>query len=204
MRAVRGAEGVVHVHVALRGKLTHEGFVVLLFLVMKAQVFEQDQLTGAQIADHLLGGVPDAIIGQENVLPEQLAQAERGGLQTEGGVVFALRSPEMGAEDHARAGGDRFLDRRQRSDDALVVRDRSRLVQRHVEIDANEHALIVEPKVVNRADAVETAQSGGNLASSHMWVKARRAQYRHLLLQRRPPISGFGFVFAALRYSRTR
>src|SRR5882724_8690606 len=105
----------------------------------------------------------------------------------------------MGAEDYSRASADRLLDRRQRGDDALVVRDRSRFIQRHVEIDANEHALIVEPKVVNRADTVETAQSGGNVASSHEWVKARRAQHRHLLLQRRPPISGFGFVFAARR-----
>src|SRR6478609_4801668 len=68
----------------------------------------------------------------------------------------------MRPEDHTRAGADRFLDRRQRGTDALVVRDLTALIERYVEINANEHALIVQAKIVNRADAVEGAHAGSS------------------------------------------
>jgi hypothetical protein len=159
VRAVASSEGVVHVHVAQGGDLSGEAFVVVLFFLVKAQVFQQHQLAGSQVTDELLGRVTDAIIGQVHVLAEQLAQTQRHWLQAEGGVRFAVRSAQVRGEQHARARADRLFDRRQRGADAFVVGDLARLGERHVEIDADEHALIIQPKIVNRADAVEGAHA---------------------------------------------
>ena len=69
-------------------------------------------------------------------------------LQAELRLRLALRPAEMRREDHRRAVIERVGDRRQRRANAGVVGDPA-VLDRDVEVDADEHAPAVEAKVVN-------------------------------------------------------
>src|SRR6266852_4430228 len=72
VRAVHGAERVVHVDVRDGGELAGEVLVVLLLLRVEAEVLEQEHLSLAQVGDELADSVPHAVVGEDDVLPEQL------------------------------------------------------------------------------------------------------------------------------------
>jgi hypothetical protein len=57
----------------------------------------------------------------------------------------------MGGEDHGRALFERVADARERGFDALIARDFAGLGKRNVEIHADEDALVLEIKILDRA-----------------------------------------------------
>ncbi len=158
VRAVHGAERVVDVDVAELGELLREAVVVLLFFRVEAEVLEQADLAGAQIEDDLLRRVADAVVRHVHFDAEELRErAPHGSSENSGSWPF-LRPPEVAREDHARAALDRVLDGRERLADARVVGDRCPSVQRDVEVDAEEDALVLDRQISDRRDAVERSR----------------------------------------------
>ena len=96
----------------------------------------------------------DAIGRHRHRPAEQLLQARGDGLEAHLRIRLALGTAEVGREDHAGAVVERVLNGRQRRLDALVAGDFHFapvvLLQRDIEIDANEHAFAVEIEITNR------------------------------------------------------
>jgi len=151
MRAVCGTEGVVHVDIGEFGqRLRKRGIVLFLFRV-EPQVLEQDEVRAAA---HVRGRhgrarrIADAIVRKRHGPLEQRLEPRRHGLEAELRRRLALGAPQVRRQDHRGALVQRVLNRRQGRRDAGVVGDRA-VLDRHVEVDANEHALAAKRKVAN-------------------------------------------------------
>ena len=70
-------------------------------------------------------------------------------LQAELRRRLALRPAEVRGENHRRALVERVLNRRQRRGDARVVGDRA-VLERHVEVDADEDTLAAQIEILDR------------------------------------------------------
>ncbi len=151
VRPVRRAERVVHVHVGERRELLRERRVVFLFFGMKAQVLEEYDRGALRVrgVNGLVRGVADAVFGERHRPAEQLR--EPGGHRTQAhvGIRLAFRPPQVAREDHRAAAFEHVLNRRQRSADAGVVADHA-VLQRDVEVDADEDPLALEVEIPDR------------------------------------------------------
>ena len=165
VRAVRGPERVVDVHVGQLRVALGQGCVVLGLALEEAHVLDHH--------DVALGHVVE--VGRERDLDaEQLTQTLRGGLEREL-LVHALRPPEMREQDEP--GGPllaQLLQGRQRRPDACVVGDLAVLVLRDVEVHADEDALALDVEIVKRAHA--PAPSGRGPRSG--WSSPTRCRTR--------------------------
>ena len=123
VRAVRGAERVVDVDVAVRRERARERLVVRFFARVEAQVLEHRDLAVAQIGDDLARAVADGLVGERDVGVEQLGEPRRDRLERELRLGLAVGTAEVRAEHDARAAIDQVLQRRQRRADARVVGD---------------------------------------------------------------------------------
>ncbi len=156
MGPVRGAERIVDVDVGEGRQRLRQLRVVLRLPGLVAHVLEHQQLTGAE----LLRGRGDRIADDRrrkcDVDPDELGEPPRRRCERELRLAV-LRATEVRDEDHARTTIAQGLDRGQRRTDARVVRDRrpavGGLLERHVEVDADEHTLAVQilRKVPQRA-----------------------------------------------------
>ena len=128
VRAMRRAECIHDEEVAALGQLPRVALVVLVFARVEACVLE-----------HL-----EALIGQE------LAQTGRDRLDPVSGIR-AFRPAEMRADaDSRRVALEQQLERRQGGADSIVVRDPA-VLERHVQVAADEHRLALDGRVPNRA-----------------------------------------------------
>ena len=128
VRAMRRAERVVDVEVAAVGELAREALVVRRLARVEARVLE-----------HV-----DALVRQELSQPRR--DRRHRVLRA---VLLRLRPAEMRADAHLRrALLEQELERRQRGADAGVVGD-APVLERHVEVGADEHGL---PRDVGVAD----------------------------------------------------
>ena len=165
VRAVRGPERVVDIHVGQLRVALGQRCVVLGLALEEAHVLDHH--------DVALGHVVE--VGRERDLDaEQLTQTLRGGLEREL-LVHALRPPEMREQDEP--GGPllaQLLQGRQRRPDACVVGDPAVLVLRDVEVHADEDALALDVEIVKRAHA--PAPSGRGPRSG--WSSPTRCRTR--------------------------
>ena len=149
---MRGAERVVDVEVAQGSQLLAERGVVLLFLGVEAQIFQQQDFARSGFHGRDLG--PHAIGRHLNRPAEQLLQPRGHGPQTHFGVRLPLGTAEVRRQNHAGAAIQGELDGGQRRLDALVAGDfRDALLvplQRHVEIHPDENTLPHQVKIANR------------------------------------------------------
>ena len=157
MRTVRAAKGVVDIHVAQLGQLLRKGGVIRFFFCVEAQIFQQQHLTGFQLARQLLGGLAYAIRREADVdfLTETFvdhgAQLVDDGAQAHLGVRLALRTAQMRSQNQFRFMPQRVLDRRQGLADARVVGDDGAVFrERNVEVHAKKDVLVFERDVTNR------------------------------------------------------
>ena len=152
VRAVRGAERVVHVDVAERGQLAREGVVVGLLLGVEAQVLQQQHLAGLQVVrPPCATPSPTQSSARITSLAEQLAEPRAGRLQR-ASPASTLPSGRPGASARITRAPllERVLDGGQRRADARVVRHLARLlVERDVEVDADEDALAVDRRAAS-------------------------------------------------------
>ncbi len=142
VRAMGGPECVVDVGVGQLGQRAGELRIVLRLPRLVADVLEHEDVPGAQvlrIGPHVLA---DHRRGERDVGAGQLGQAIGGRAHREAGIAV-LRAPEVGDEDDPGTALAQPLDRRQGGPDPGVVRHLA-LVQRNVEVDADEDAPAVQ------------------------------------------------------------
>jgi hypothetical protein len=135
--AVRRAEGVVDVGVGECGQPSRQVGVVLGLARLEADVLEHDHVPVGHVIE---------IGGELHLGLQELAQA-LGHRPQRQRLVAALGAAEVRRQHQPGAALAQALDRRQRRADARVVGDRA-LVQRDVEVDADEDPLAVDVEVV--------------------------------------------------------
>ncbi len=152
VRAVRRAERVVHVDVAERRQFLRERRVVLLFLGMEAQVLEQQHLAGRRLHGFHFGA--DAIGRHLDRRPSSSCSRAATGCRLISGFGFSLGTPQVRRQDDTGAVFQRVLDGGQRRLDALVAGDFHValvvLLQRHIEIHADEDSFPFQVEIANR------------------------------------------------------
>ena len=148
---MRRAERVVDVDVGERCQLLRERRVVLFLLGMEAKVLEQDHLRSARHAPRRRrwrAGSPTQSSANDTSRFSSSPRRAATGCRLNSGCRLALRPPEMRGEDDGRTALQRVLDRRQRRRDAGVVGDAT-VLDRDVEVDADEHARARETQIAN-------------------------------------------------------
>ena len=90
----------------------------------------------------------DDVVDEDDVAADEALQHAAHGPQRVLRVRLALRPAEMRAQDDPRPVVDQVADRRQRRANARVVGDRA-VGDRHVEVDAHEHALAFDVDVLD-------------------------------------------------------
>ena len=136
---MHGAEGVRDVQLGHVSQFLGKGGSVLLLAGIKAQVLQQHDLAALQSGGLGLGVIAHHILGENDLLPQQLAQPHSHGSQRQLFLPLTLGLAQMGAGDHRRALIQQILDGGQGSHDALVAGDGAGgLVLRYVEIAAQQ------------------------------------------------------------------
>ncbi len=147
---MRGAEGVVDVDVAERGQSFGKGLVVLFFLRMETQVLQQQHVARLHRGDHLLDRRADAVRRESHFLAQESLEPLDHGRQAVPCVRLALGPAQVRAEDDLGAFVHGPVDRREGGADAGVVGDLVSLVERDVEVGADDHALVAQIHVLDR------------------------------------------------------
>ena len=150
MRAVRGREGVVDPDVAELGQFRDEGRIVLFFFLVEAGVFQAQDVAILHRGDRLLRRLADAIIGERDRLLDHARQCRGDGLERIL-VVAPLRAAEMREQDHLAALVGYLGDGRRHALQPGRVGDAA-VLHRHVEIDAQQHALALHVDVIEGAE----------------------------------------------------
>ena len=136
------AEGVGDIDLRHGGELLGELGVVLLLPLVEAEVLQQHDLAGLEGGGLGLGVLTDDILGEDHVLPQQLAQALGHGSQGEGLLPLPLGLAQVGAGDDGGVLLQQVLDGGQGGHDALVVGDDAGgLVLGHIEVAAQQDLL---------------------------------------------------------------
>ena len=149
MRAVRGAEGVVHENVSHGSELLGELGVVLGLALFKAGVLKQHDLAVLEGGGQRLCALAHDVLGHLDRLAQQLGQTVGHDLQAQLRLHFALGLAHVGAEDDAGIVLHEILDGRQRGDDALVARDLP-VLGGDVKVAAAKDALARDVDIFNR------------------------------------------------------
>ena len=152
MRAMRRRERVIHIEIAERRELARECEIVGLFLFVKAEILEQQNIPCTQRSYRGFGCCTNAIRGKGDFLTAQrLLQSRRQRCQRHIGHGLPFRTPEMGEHDDAGALLDEFPDRgRQPRDTGLI--GYLAVLDGNVEIGAQKHALAGDVDVVERLE----------------------------------------------------
>ena len=134
-----GAEGVGYVQLRHGGQLLGELGVVLLLAGVEAQVFQQHDLAALQRRGLGLGVLAHNVLGEDDLLPQQLAETLCHGGEAQLAFPLALGLTQMGAGDDRRLLFQQVADGGQRRHDALVAGNGAGLlVLGHVEIAAQQ------------------------------------------------------------------
>ena len=146
---MRGPERVVDIDVRIRRELRREARVVLLLLGVEAQVLEQQRFAWSQPLDLVLRANPERVAGDRHVLTDEQRQALGHRSKPEAVLDLPVRSAQVAREHDAGAAGQQVADGRNRGANARVVGDLP-VLERHVEVDAEEDPLSGGVEVANR------------------------------------------------------
>jgi hypothetical protein len=135
VRAVGGAEGVVHVCVDHRRQRVGEPVVVRLLPRVEPQVLEQDDVAVAEPVDTFAGIGPDHVAGDGDLTAQQLAEPPPHGRHRVRRVDLAVGAAEVGGQYHAGAAVEQQAQGRQRGLQPQVV-GHGAAVQRGVQVGA--------------------------------------------------------------------
>ncbi len=151
------AEGVIDIQVAKFCQLLCEGWIVLLFFRMEAQVLQQQHLAGLQHAHHFLRSLSHAVWGETDIyrlaeaMSEKLTQAIDDRAQAHLGIWLSLGTAEMRSQNHFGAVTNGVFQRGQRLTNARVIHDLSAIFrERDVEVYTDEDVLMFQGKISNR------------------------------------------------------
>jgi hypothetical protein len=150
--AVRGGKGIVDEKIAVCGQRPGEFGVVLLLALVKAGVFQKQDVALVHVGDRGRRPSADAVGREMDGAVEDCLRRACDGLERHVGDHGALGATEMREQDHLGSLVGKLGDGRRNPFDAGGVGDRTVVVERHVEIDAHEHALSLGVDVVQRAE----------------------------------------------------
>ena len=146
--AVRRAEGVVDVDVAVAGQRRREAGVVGLLLVVEAEVLQEQQLTGLEAVDGIHGPDADGVTGGRHGPLEELGEVLGHGAQAQRVADLALRPSEVAHEHDGGAVLEQVGDGGEGGADAGVV-PHPAVLDGHVEVDPHEDALALRIEVTD-------------------------------------------------------
>jgi hypothetical protein len=149
---MRRTERIIYVDIREAGEGRGKVGLVLLLFRVKAKILEEyDAIPGANgLVYGRFRPFTDAVLGKGHRPPENLRKPRGYRSKAELPCYGPLRPPEMAGEhSHRRTTIQRVLDRRNRGADASVVADAS-LLERDVEVDADEDALALQIEVFDR------------------------------------------------------
>jgi hypothetical protein len=152
MGAVRHGEGVVDEDVAQRGELRHEIRIVALLARMEAGVLEAEDVAGFHSIHRGGRALADAILRECDRALEKVGDRRRKELERLC-QIGPFRTPKMREQDHLATLIRNLPDGRSGALDAGRVRDLA-VLDRHVEIDAHEHALATHVGLIERMEHV--------------------------------------------------
>ena len=149
--AVDSAEGVGHIEVGHVGHGLGQGGVVLGLAGLEAGVLQQHDLAGLEGGGLGLGVGAHHVVGHDDRLVQQLAQADGHRLQAQLGLYLALGLAHVGAGDHRGPLVQQILDGGQGGADALVIGDDAAAVlgHGHVEIAAQQDLFALHVHVLH-------------------------------------------------------
>ena len=146
---MRRAKGIADEQaIAERGELPRKGFVVLFFLGVKAHVFEHQDAAVTERLALRFGLCPDTIGRETHRLTEELFELFRGGTQRILRVRTSFGPAAVRSQNEPPALLDREAERGQRLADARVV-GHSTVLEGHVEVHTDEHALAAKLQIVD-------------------------------------------------------
>src|SRR5574337_297617 len=116
---------------------------------MKAAVLQHQHMPWSYPVNSRLHLRPHAILGHLDRSPQQCSQPPRYRPEAELWIGAALWPAKVGDKHDLRPMSDRVADRRKGAADARVVGDRPLLVDRDVEIDANQEPFPLELQVID-------------------------------------------------------
>ena len=147
--SVGGAERIINIELRQARELSGEVGVVLGLAFVESEVLEQQ----SPAIGHSVGSrrriASHRLLAKNDVRAEVLAEFLRHRAEAHLGNGLAFGASQMRGEDQARAGAERFLERRQRGADARVVLDDA-VLERHVEIGADEDPLATDLERIHR------------------------------------------------------
>src|SRR5690349_20513960 len=110
MGAVRSTEGIIDIEIAERGQLLRKGWIVLLFLRVEAQVFQQQDLARLQRSGLRFDLRPDTIGCHQNRSAQQFTQALSNGRETQLLDHFSVWAAQVRHKDERSPGIENVLD----------------------------------------------------------------------------------------------
>ena len=137
--AVRGSERIVDVEVEAGRELLRERRVVLLFLRVEANVLEHHDIARLHRTDGLLDAWTHRVVEKGDLAFGDLREPLRHRRERELGVC-PFGTPQVRDQPERRAAFDKGAESGKRRANARVVSDLA-VVERHVEVDADEYAL---------------------------------------------------------------
>ncbi len=144
---MRGTEGIHHEDVAQRGIFLCQRLVILAFADVHAAVFQHYHLASGNF------NAVEVVGHQPHRLAELVAQPLRHRRQRGSGIKLAfLRATQVRQHQHLGAGIAGGLDRRQGGVEALGRGDAAVVVDRHIQIFADQHALVAQIKITHADD----------------------------------------------------
>ena len=152
--AMRARKRVADKNVAELGKLGCERRIVLLFAVVEAEIFEHGDIAIVERSDGRRGFLADAIGAERDGTAKKPLQRLCNGLQREIGLRATFRPAEVRDDDDLGAAVGERLEAGQDALDPRRVRDLT-VLDRHVEISTDNHALSFDVNTVRRLQLVE-------------------------------------------------
>ncbi|MNT48491.1 hypothetical protein D3C72_1852730 [compost metagenome] len=143
---MRGTEGIHHEHIAQRGVLLRQRFIVLAFAKVHAAVFQQHDRARRDL------DTVHPVTHQRHVHAQQRGQAQRHRRQRLGLAPHPFHwAAQVRGDHHRRALLQCQFQRRQRCGDALFGGDAA-VFDRYVQVLADQHALAGEIEVGHAND----------------------------------------------------
>jgi hypothetical protein len=150
MGTVRCTECIVYEDVTIRGESFRERWVIALFTSMETNVLEQQKLTWSQATHGIVGTNTKCITGRWHVDANKLGESLSCRSKAQPVYHSAVGSTKVRHDHHRRAAVKERLDGWHSGADARVVDDLS-VGERHVEVNAKQHALALHVQLANRA-----------------------------------------------------
>ena len=145
-----GAKRVHNEYISQRSKLGGEGLEVFGFFFSETGVLQKHYVAVFHFGNSLLCvfAYDLVVVCEYYVLTEKLGKTNSHGSQAEFlfGTVFGLA--EVRAEDNLAAVSDQFFNCGQSSGDSVVIGDHA-VLERYVEVNANEHFFALNIDVIN-------------------------------------------------------